>query len=374
MVIVAVDSVFQLVCALNIAYDESPDQNYILLLRSNFWNSQKKFNVFESLLVHKIYYTKEKYNDVSTMRRWLLYSKLCPQAAVFKFFDQPLPTEKATTIIAASCVDYLVPLFKFYNFKRTKLFLVEEGIGEYISLTRSNAKRTIKGTIKSYFSGRTKLGKIAVRRFLVPDLILNKKTRILNAPFMSTDTRFVKGLQALFNSEHDIIKLRNFSTIYFEQPFANEHDCNETLYRQFSGAEDKIVKRCSILPGFLIKSYPRSASIPSPMYNSISTGAPWEAVMLPLKMENIVLISISSTSIISPKLFLDKEPIVICLINIFQGYLIGLTPTLDHKHLTRTRDFFYYVKNMYRNPGRFYIPNSLSELDEVLNTLTSQPI
>lgn len=85
---------------------------------------------------------------------------------------------------------------------------------------------------------------------------------------------------------------------------------------------------------------------------------PFECLCMNSNMDNKMLVTVSSTAIITPKVLLNQEPYVILLYKLVNEK-IGNKQKEDH--------FFRRCKELYVRQERFVIPNDLDELYDVLN-------
>ena len=108
----------------------------------------------------------------------------------------------------------------------------------------------------------------------------------------------------------------------------------------------------------MIKRHPRdrSAFIPGRRYYQHSE-IPFECLCMNTDMDKKVLIALSSTAVVQPKMISGQEPMVILL----NQLILTENPTKE------ARDRFYHmVKESYRYPDRFLIPESMEELSEAI--------
>ena len=124
-----------------------------------------------------------------------------------------------------------------------------------------------------------------------------------------------------------------------------------TLVTRYAG-EDVICKphpKSTEQPGCLMKSYDHQ-------------GVPMEVLYMDMPdLENRVLISHVSSAVFTPKIFLDCEPVVICLHKILKDSRIS-------KNFTEIYEKF---RGTYRQPERVMAPSSMEELEEMLSHIVS---
>ena len=87
---------------------------------------------------------------------------------------------------------------------------------------------------------------------------------------------------------------------------------------------------------------------------------PFECLCTQVDMNKKVLIGLYSTALIIPKLLLDQEPTVILLYRLFER--LAQSPEARKK-----QDMFYdSFKDRYMRDNKFFIPETMDELDEAL--------
>lgn len=108
----------------------------------------------------------------------------------------------------------------------------------------------------------------------------------------------------------------------------------------------------------IIKKHPRSTEKEIEQVNYISeNGIPFEIYCMNMNMNEKIIIGYSSTAVATPKILFNQEPLVIVLTKLFR-------PKTGELNLFE--DYFLAVKNSYSNPKRFYIPENLEELMEII--------
>jgi len=89
-------------------------------------------------------------------------------------------------------------------------------------------------------------------------------------------------------------------------------------------------------------------------------GIPMEALYFNMEdLDERVLISHVSTAVFTPKIFLDREPVVICLHRILK----------DNAQSADFEPIFEKFKGMYRDRSRVYAPESPEEIDGIIRNL-----
>ena len=123
---------------------------------------------------------------------------------------------------------------------------------------------------------------------------------------------------------------------------------------------EKLVNTCAVQLGtdFVLKKHPRDKSETAYSCNEYYNYAdiPFEVICANSDIENKVLISSGSTSVLTPKLLFDMEPTVILLNRI----------AAEPVDMVKRDRIISYVRNMYRDKNKFYVPESMDELCNIL--------
>lgn len=116
--------------------------------------------------------------------------------------------------------------------------------------------------------------------------------------------------------------------------------------------------------GTIVKRHPRDKSSALNSFKCYERyNIPFECLCTQMNMEDKVLTAISSTSVIIPKLLLGQEPTVILLYKLISQ----INQSDDYRN---KQDHFYNLcKENYSCGERFYIPETLDELEEILRAL-----
>lgn len=89
---------------------------------------------------------------------------------------------------------------------------------------------------------------------------------------------------------------------------------------------------------------------------------PFEVICANSAIEDKVLITAASTAVLMPKIMFDQEPVIIWLYQL-----------LSKKEMTQKRQrFLSSVKKLYREENRFLIPQSLDELESMLQEVLAK--
>lgn len=187
--------------------------------------------------------------------------------------------------------------------------------------------------------------------FYRPNLV---QTTCPNPTQLPIPTETVKEIiNAVFGfRSKDDFKDKRF--IFFEESFSQDGiEVNDI--ELFTQAVDYLNRDACIL-----KKHPRSTSerVKAIGLDIMQGNFPWELYCLNYDFSDNVLLSISSTALLNPKLIFDCEPTLIFLYKL-------VTPKVAY-HTQAVTKHIENVKNLYRGKN-FYIPESQEELKKILS-------
>ena len=106
-----------------------------------------------------------------------------------------------------------------------------------------------------------------------------------------------------------------------------------------------------------IKSHPRAYGRYPHRCEEYSSRSPIEIDYLSMNLDNMCLISLLSTAVISPKILLDQEPYVILFCDVDERV---------YRPKKELLDYYFSIKALYRNSERFMIPKNYEEFKNCL--------
>ena len=125
------------------------------------------------------------------------------------------------------------------------------------------------------------------------------------------------------------------------------------------------IQECLGAENTIIKRHPRDKSeyaLDCRCYSNDSM--PFECLCTQIDMNTKVLIGVYSTALVLPKILLDQEPIVLLLYRLFKR-------SEQTEEARRKQDLFYNsCRDRYTSKNRFFIPETLEELDEALSIIS----
>lgn len=354
MIAVFCETPYQTLNALNLVYSEYKE-DCILCIYRDMYMSDNKYEITANNIgyVKGVYYVKRGEIIDSLGKRILrrlsvlfgLHHRYLLQLSVPHF---PMRHEfnRIITMKYATAATYLLHASK----SQPEVIQVEEGIGEYI--VHDTVLNDSIYNINNY---------VAHKYVSAPELYENQYVKsIKKAPYLSENADFLDTINHIFGYRRDICKYRKY--IWFEEPFAKDYDMPE-----FDDKEEQcfdVFKQVVSIDDLTIKLHPRS--VPHREWaNEIYSLAPWECYINELtNLEDRVLISVSSTALLTPKLLANKEPYVIFLFKIFKEEMKQIYK--EYSYYDELLKFIENIKGMYKDKNRVIVPNSVEELKTIL--------
>lgn len=243
--------------------------------------------------------------------------------------------------------------------KNLKLNFFEDGLGSYQLLTV--LQNELDKKLSHLLGLKSMFEEMQALYLYEPSLAINTlypSVQIKALPKIR-DVKIKNLLNKIFSFEFHDLELLKGKYIFFDSPFL----LDEINKKQLEIIDFFIEKKKD---SFCVKLHPRTL-----LKNEVSRGyvsnvqTTIEMLCMNADMSNNVFISILSTVGITPKLMFDQEPVVIFLYKIIK---------LDKKKYL-WRNYFNFIEdleNTYIDPTRVYIPESMQELEEILNKLNSE--
>ena len=243
--------------------------------------------------------------------------------------------------------------------KNLELNFFEDGLGSYQLLTVQQNKLDEKLShllgLKSVFE------EMQILYLYEPSLAINTlypSVQIKALPKIR-DIKIKNLLNEIFSFEFNDLELLKSKYIFFDSPFPSD----ELNKKQLEIIDFFIEKQED---SFCVKLHPRTLLKDEASRGHVSNvRTTIEMLCMNADVSNNVFIAVLSTVGITPKLMFDQEPVIIFLYKIIK---------LD-KMKYIGRDFFNFIEeleNTYTDPSRIYIPESMQELEEILDKLNSE--
>lgn len=354
---------FQLMLCLNAAVTSLGAKECVVFPVQEMYKSERKFTVAEQLpLIRHIYPVRRTQYSQS---KWegrlnhLRYGKSYTLLDIMHAYPRSHDFTAAVGIrYTARCRQILQTLGMAVPY-----FMVEEGIGEY-SFPR-NSEELCAATLPQYSNTLTSLTHIC----LLPGLFSEMYPAETVAPAqpIGPDSPLRGVIQRQFWPQGVGALPGLPGTLYFHQPlddrFAGLPDA-AALQQGIERAEAETLRLLGeTAPGYQLKLHPRDHAQSYPPERLLQLDAVWEVLPCLQNVEDMLLISESSTALISPKLLFDQEPRVLVLEHLYPQRSDSTAAHQGRLHLFET------VQAAYRDKSRFRIPKTFTELQEDLQDL-----
>ena len=350
-----VETPYQLINAINVAKNYLNMDGCVLFLMEKMWQTDRKFRIISSDPFIKGIYYIQQYEYVGTIRyhlRWLKgiisgfrssdYPYMC---GYYKTKPRKMP--KFSSIICNKYDSVIAKLYIEVYKRKTDVYVIEDGIGDYVS----DYKKFDFGFKKIFYFSE------------FYEKVFN--CSILQAPKISFgDIEMLNIIQSLY-PKTNISKIKNCKCIYFHQPYVFEDPKkNKIVY----ATEKRIVYalRKKFNDCFYIKLHPRDDLSLFEGFNKLDSDIPWEAMIINQKgISDKLLVSGPSTTLVSPKITFNDEPSIIYLGEILD-YWKELTDDITVEIIN---DFFRELKRQYSTPKKVMIPQNNNQFIRFLNSL-----
>ncbi len=245
----------------------------------------------------------------------------------------------------------ILQAFYFSINPNIRVVMYEDGLGTYQDFGFFTHKRmTILYTLLFH---RNIYNHIEYLYVYCPALIdIKKRTISIKKIIDKADTGyFIKYYYNHFQNE--IKKYKNIRFIFFDQCLVNES--SERQNKEIGVA--RFIQRIVGSDKMLFKVHPRMASHINLEGLNVGYGRlPFEILLHMIdNIEDLVLISINSTSCVTPMMIMNKEVPVISIVKIIDS--VQDLPVL-----------YSNVQKLYKEPKKIYLPSNLKELEEILYT------
>ena len=256
----------------------------------------------------------------------------------------------------------LISLFFIKHRMETEVIYIDDGESSYDnpSLIKPSATDAL---LRRFLFGR-KTSAINKMLLYSPPLYKrlnpNSKASVDSLPYIKKDenTRSLFNEIFGFNSKENIIrnKVILLDIIRNENLMPGEDKKMEEVYA--------LIFRELGSDNIIIKRHPRDkAKKLNKVHYYNNNDAPFEVVLMNMDVNQKILITVNSTAVVMPKMLFNQEPIVIYLGNLIQTRLSKIADTIK---------FYSTVKELYADPKRFFMPDSIQELNDYLVNLRTE--
>ncbi len=239
----------------------------------------------------------------------------------------------------------------------------DDGAGSYMNDSINDIKPA-DAIVRRLFFGKKALEPVTVKMLFDPDLY----------KLTCTSTNYtIKKINGEFDKQ-ETTELFNRIFQFKESDLITE-DCillgcirNEILDKQGQKKLDSIYhmifQACGV-ENIIVKPHPRDiAPLKGDIKYYTNYKLPLECLYMNLNCNNKLLIAVSSTAVVTPKIFFDQEPYILLLYK-----LLDLKKPNMNQHDLDT--YYTNCKKLYTHPERFMIPENEEELATSLKQIRS---
>lgn len=345
---------FQLLNIVNFVYhdvEKSKGNSDIYLALTSGSAEEIKGNLIKLGIFRKIFIVKPQKqftNKVKNKAHSLyIFSKETTYFRTQIYSDQ-VPQKGEYNIIVVPCATLLFEAFVSY-FKPQRVYFIDDGLGSYFGNIQLSTLKKERLYMAKIFGRFFDVNKLYVNNV---DFCYSEVTDIILSLPHDESADYNNALLNLFNYNINDIYSR-YRVVYLHQPL------NE-LGKGISRKEQEIFHELKDYIGdnLIIRPHPRIFQ--EEMYKGTTIdniNNMWELVCLKEITDNHILVGVSSTAQVSPKLLLNKEPYVI-----FTFYLYPE----DEAVLKGKEIIFKNLRNNYSRPEKVQAPKNLNELRDFL--------
>lgn len=356
---------FQIMNTLNYKYNFAADEKMDIYICNKFYGARKiAEKLAESEEFENVYFVENiDYDSLHGLKKHLsiLSGIVFPRNIINKYvmgnFD--IDSKKYEYIVSSGYLNFNV-IFTTYlqkKYPETKCFFLDDGMESYLDKNTEDSYSALYSKVSHLFSVGGAVMNVEKLYVYMPELVAAKEkySGIYKLPSID-DLNLKRYLRDIFQY-HTLRMKKKCKVIYFDQLSTGDfHD--ETLLK----LQEKVLQIISEkwdASQWMIKMHPRSVLdlYPKKSHKLITT-LPWELFCDDLVDENTILIAISSTACITPKMIYGKEPKVFLLEKIFIN---------DTER--KVCDFFRRVRVAYKSDNSFFIPESMEEFQNNITSL-----
>lgn len=353
---------YQLINVLNIYNHFHDNENadiYLLNFATDmkkFLPSLKKIGVFKKVI--SLDELAMKGGKISVIRDYIF-----PEKHFFQqFFKTKYDIVYTTTIGDRNNVFYNIALKKN---PELELRFYDEGAGIYITGFYENNDNILKLLkIKKWKEANQNFDKILA---YIPNMVHNeaKGNRVKIPPINKENIVLNNQLKDVFKYSFNP-QYENCNLIYFDQCFSRYISEQEykKKYRFDAFSMLSHINTVYNKDQILLKKHPVTVLKEEECRVEIDKGSgmPWEIIQLYHDFEDKLLVTINSTTVLTPKLLFNKEPYIILLAKLIKNENLCDQNLWDEKSETFFTSFF----DMYKNKNKVFIPNNFKELYNIL--------
>jgi hypothetical protein len=280
--------------------------------------------------------------------------------------------ESDVSCIISSRTTYIATYLYNYFAKKNpdlKLYLVEEGIGEYSSrLIHTRFTRAC-----ALLHKKTHMDRVNEAFFSAPDLYpYQTGFPIKKVPSLNKEARAV--IESMFNMQN--IKENNvlapYACIILSEPNTPDMKKQE-LVDEYNRTEDRIMDIVAEMMGSentIIKVHPIDPDFKNDKIRTYYTKLPMESLLFNIDSDNKVFVSPMSTAMLTPKLLFGNEPFLIFTYKLLEHLIRTIVP--NEETMQRYTAFVEDVIGTYSDPSKCAVPKTIEELKDALAAFSAR--
>ena len=356
---------FQIMNVLNFKYNFAQGEEADLYVCNKFYGAEKVAQRLDKCgeFAHVYLVDNIDYDTVTGLKKQaaIVSGLFFPKKTITRYVrgEFKIAEKKYDYTVSSGYLNFNVIFTTYFRKRNPKLRCVflDDGIESYLD---KNTEDTYSSVYRMV-SRLTGIGGAAMRveklYVYLPELVAAKeKYREVSTLPPKKSPELKARMKDIFQYEVGSYG-QNYRVIYFDQLSTGDFH-NENLIR----LQEKILGIISARwdsSQWMIKMHPRAVKdlYPDQSHKLVSS-IPWELFCDDLVDENTVLIAVSSTACITPKMIYGKEPKVFLLEKIFIN---------DRER--KVCDFFERVKETYSSEKSFFIPESVDEFQDMVMKL-----
>ena len=266
----------------------------------------------------------------------------------------------------------------YKNNPNLKVHFFEEGIGIYVkSFMIPEQRNALYGVLYKLVGYKRVMENISTIHVYRPELIEKKNINITPIP----DVKCIYPIRRetsplLFDQLCSIFQIKEYNFdqkfVYFDQWFyTSKTDKEYQVYKDFSQAKflRKIEHRTDVK--ILVKKHPvtKNQDYESLNFNTLNDLGIWELFLMRNNVSNSILLTLFSTAVFTPKILYDQEPYVVLMGKAIKNEAAryGISDTLGRIWNSSIEVFANNIKKSYTDSGRFFIPESIDELYDIIS-------
>ena len=275
------------------------------------------------------------------------------------------PDLDISCIIASRTTYIATYLYNFFIKKNPnlKLYLVEEGIGEYSSRLIDTRFTRACALLRQ----KTHLNHVDQAFFSAPELYpYQTDFPVCKVPPLTERSRSI--IESMFNMQE--VKKSNilepYSCIILSEPNTGDLKSREEV-DEYNKIENNIMDGAAQVMGIentIIKVHPIDPDFKNDKIKTYYTKLPMETLLFNMDAGQKIFVSPMSTAMLTPKLLFGMEPFLIFTYKMVE-HLIR-TYVTDEQVMRNYTNFVDGVIGAYSDPTRCAIPNSIEEMKETL--------